>query len=80
MAFTIFEYRRNHVIAAKADDELMERFTWASDLLLSMITNANLSGNGARLLAMSVFRVARELEHRGIRVTKWKEGGKNDAN
>jgi hypothetical protein len=60
----IFDYKRNSYMAVQSDDELLGRMARRPSLMISCMRGAGV-GAAARALARSLFRTARELEHRG---------------
>lgn len=60
----IFDYKRNDYMAVQSDDELLGRMARRPSLMISCMQGAGV-GAAARALARSLFRTARELEHRG---------------
>lgn len=63
----VFEYKRNDYMAVQSDDELLGRMARRPALMISCMRGAGV-GAAARALARSLFRTARELEHRGYSV------------
>lgn len=60
----VFDYKQNNYMAVQSDDELLDRMARRPALMISCMRGAGV-GAAARSLARSLFRTARELEHRG---------------
>ncbi len=60
----VFDYKRNGYMAVQSDDELLGRMARRPALMISCMRGAGV-GAAASALARSLFRTARELEHRG---------------
>lgn len=60
----VFDYKRNGYMAVQSDDDLLARMARRPALMISCMLGAGV-GAAAGALAKSLFRTARELEHRG---------------
>lgn len=63
---TIFDYKRNQYLAQLSTEELLDKMATRPDFMISCLGVG--TGCAAGSLARSIFRVARELEHRGFRI------------